>query len=127
MDYVIQLDEENKIVSVVAKGEWNSDTDNTMIYQILEMVDVTGVQKVLLDISGLQFKLPMFRIFERAKEMRAERQKFNKTSAKAAIIYSSEDQKLDEDMIFFETAARNRGLPYQVFKDKEAALAWLLS
>ncbi len=127
MDYIIQLDEERKIVSAVAKGEWNSDTDNAMVYQILEMVDVTGVQKVLLDIRELRFKLPMVQIFERAKEMRVERQKFNKTSAKAAIIYSSDDQELEEDMIFFENAARNRSLPYQVFKDVEKAVEWLLS
>lgn len=29
-------------------------------------------------------------------------------------------------MIFFETAARNRSLPYRVFKDVEEAVAWLL-
>ena len=127
MDYIIQLDEKNRIVTAVAKGEWDSDTDNTMVYQILEMVDVTGVQKVLLDIRELRFKLPIIQIFERAKELRVERQKFSKTSAKAAIIYSSEDQKLEEDMIFFETAARNRGLPYQVFKEIDAGLKWLLS
>jgi hypothetical protein len=127
MDYVIQLDEKNRIVTAVAKGEWDSDTDNTMVYQILEMVDVTGVQKVLLDIRELRFKLPIIQIFERAKELRVERQKFSKTSAKAAIIYSSEDQKLEEDMVFFETAARNRGLPYQVFKDINDGLKWLLN
>ena len=127
MDYIIQLDEKNRIVTAVAKGEWDSDTDNTMVYQILEMVDVTGVQKVLLDIRELRFKLPIIQIFERAKELRVERQKFNKTSAKAAIIYSSEVPKLDEDMIFFETAARNRNLPYQVFKDMDDGLKWLLS
>lgn len=89
MDYVIQLDEKNRIVTAVAKGEWDSETDNTLIYQILEMVDVTGVRKVLLDIRELRFELPIVQIFERAKELRAERQKFSKTSAKAAIIYSS--------------------------------------
>lgn len=127
MNYIIQLDEERKIVSAVAKGEWDPEADNTMVYQILEMVDVTGVQKVLLDIRELRFELPIVQIFERAKDMRVERQKFSKTSVKAAIIYSSEDQKLEEDMIFFETTARNRGLPYQVFKDVEEAVAWLLS
>ncbi len=126
MDYVIQLDEKNRIVTAVAKGEWDTETDNTLIYQILEMVDVTGVRKVLLDIRELRFELPIVQIFERAKELRAERQKFSKTSAKAAIIYSSENQKLEEDMIFFETAARNRSLPYRVFKDVEEAVVWLL-
>ncbi|MBL8102230.1 MAG: hypothetical protein JNM02_06855 [Anaerolineales bacterium] len=126
MEYLIRLDEENKIVIAVARGEWDSGVDDTMIRRIMEMVDTTGMQKVLLDIRELRFKLPMVQIFERAKEMRAERQKFNKTSAKAAIVYSTEDTGLEEDMLFFETAARNRSLPYQVFKDVEEAMDWLL-
>jgi hypothetical protein len=127
MDYTIRLDEERRIVTAAAKGDWNSDTDNSMIVQIMEMVDATGIQKVLLDIRELRFKVSIVQIFERAKELRTIRQKFNKTSAKAAIIYSSEVPKLDEDMIFFETAARNRNLPYQVFKDIDDGLKWLLS
>ncbi len=126
MEYLIRLDEENKIVVAVARGDWDSGTDDTMIRRVMEMVDATGMQKVLLDIRELRFKLPMIQIFERAKELRVERRKFNKTSAKAAIVYSSEDAGLEEDMLFFETAARNRGLPYQVFKDVEEAIDWLL-
>lgn len=126
MDYTIQMDEENKIVTAVAKGDWDSDTDNSLVFQIMEMVDVTGVQKVLLDIRQLRFKISIVQIFERAKELRNIRLKFNKTSAKAAILYSAADPKLEEDMNFFETAARNRNLPYQVFKDIEEAIAWLL-
>ena len=126
MDYIIQLDEDSRVVTAVAKGDWNYEADNTMVRQIMEMVDITGVQKVLLDIRELRFKLPIIQIFERAKEMRAERKKFNKTSVRAAIVYSRGDAKLEEDMLFFETAARTRNLPYQVFKDVEDAMEWLL-
>lgn len=127
MDYVIHLDEENKIVTAIAKGDWDYGTDNTMIRQIMEKVDVTGVQRVLLDIRELRFTLPIIQIFERAKELRVERQKFNKTSARAAIVYSKGDPRVEEDMLFFENAARNRNLPYQVFKDMDAAREWLLN
>ncbi len=126
MDYTIRLDEERRIVIAAAKGDWNSETDNSMIVQIMEMVDATGIQKVLLDIRELRFKVSIVQIFERAKELRTIRQKFNKTSAKAAIVYFPEDPKLEEDMMFFETAARNRNLPYQVFKNVEEAMIWLL-
>jgi len=126
MDYIIRLDEENRIVTAVAKGEWDSDTDNSMILQIMEMVDVMGIPKVLLDIRELRFKVSIIQIFERAKELRTIRQKYNKTSARAAIVYSMGDAQLEEDMLFFETAARNRSLPYQVFKDVEEARVWLL-
>lgn len=126
MDYTIQLDEENKLVVAAAKGDWDSDTDNSLILQILNMVDETGAQGVLLDIRHLRFKVSIVQIFERAKELRTMRLKFNKTSSRAAILYLADDPKLEEDMNFFETAARNRNLPYQVFKDIEEAINWLL-
>lgn len=126
MDYTIQLDEENKIVIAAAKGDWDSDTDNSLVLQILDMVDVTGARGVLLDIRHLRFKVSIVQIFERAKELRTMRLRFNKTSSKAAILYLADDPKLEEDMNFFETAARNRNLPYQVFKDMEEAIDWLL-
>lgn len=126
MDYTIQLDEENKIVVAVAKGDWDSDTDNSLVLQILDMVDVTGARGVLLDIRHLHFKVSIVQIFERAKDLRTMRLKFNKTSSKAAILYFANDPKLEEEMNFFETAARNRNLPYQVFKDIEEAITWLL-
>ncbi len=126
MEYVVEYSQDGKYIFASATGVWDPAIDNAMVGQILEMVDSTGVLKVLLDIHELQFNLPIVRIFERAKEMREARRQFGKTSLKAAIVYSADNAKLEEDMIFFETASRNRGLPYRAFKNMDAAIAWLI-
>jgi hypothetical protein len=126
MNYIVEFKEEQKIVSARAEGKWDSTTDNSMVHKILEMVDTTGSSRVFLDIRELHFDLPMFQIFERAKEMREQRRQFGKVSARAAIIYSPSTPKIEEDMKFFENAARNRGLPYRMFKDVEEAMTWLI-
>ncbi|MBL8063780.1 MAG: hypothetical protein JNK32_12205 [Anaerolineales bacterium] len=125
MHYDIQLDEENKVVTVTAGGAWSSATDNAMIRELMTAVEAKGAQNVLLDIRELEFDLPMIQIFERAREMREERLKRNRVSSKVALVYSAANPKLDADMQFFETASRNRGLPYQVFTDVNEAREWL--
>ncbi len=119
MDYIVEFNEEQKIVSARAEGLWNSGTDNSMVHKILEMVDATHSSKMFLDIRELHFNLPMFQfqIFERAKEMREQRRQFGKVSARAAIVYFPSTPKIEEDMKFFENAARNRGLPYRISQD----------
>lgn len=126
MNYTVEFNEEQRIVSARAEGKWDSTIDNGMVHKILEMVDASSSSKVLLDIRELHFDLPMFQIFERAKEMREQRSKFGKVSARAAIVYSPSTSKIEEDMKFFENAARNRGLPYRMFQDIEEAMAWLI-
>jgi hypothetical protein len=126
MNYIVEFKEEQRIVSARAEGQWDYTTDNNMVREILEMVDSTGSTRVLMDIRELHFDLPMFQIFERAKEMREQRSKFGKVSARAAIVYSPSMPKIEEDMKFFENAARNRGLPYRMFQDIEEAMTWLI-
>jgi len=127
MEYTVQLKEDLNLIHATASGEWESQTDNAMVRAIMETVDASGSRKVLLDIRELHFDLPIIHYFERVKEMRAQRQQFGITSTRTAIVYSSTDKKLEQDLTFFETASRNRGLPYCVFQDLEEAMAWLLS
>lgn len=126
MEYSIHLDEESKIVSATARGEWDSATDNAMVQEIMTAVTLKGVQKVLLDLRELIFDLPMFQIFERAKEISEQRLAQPRVSSKVALVYSPADPKLDADMQFFETASRNRGLPYRVFTNVDDAREWLM-
>ncbi len=126
MEYTIQLDSANGLVLVHAAGEWESDKDNLMVQQILQAVDESGLRKVLLDIRELKFDLSMAHIFERARSMRDARMQQGTVSSRVALVYDAQNQKLDADMRFFETAAQNRSIPYRVFKDIEEARAWLL-
>jgi len=40
-------------------------------------------------------------------------------------VYTPKDPQFNADMQFFETTARNRGLPYRVFSDIKKAKIWL--
>lgn len=125
MEYTIQLDSTNGLVLVHAAGEWESDKDNLMVQQIMQTVIESGLRKVLLDIRELKFDLSMAHIFERARSMRDARMQQGTVSSRVALVYDAQNQKLDADMRFFETAAQNRSIPYRVFKDIEEARAWL--
>lgn len=125
MEYVIQIDEENGIISAIAHGEWNSTADNTMIREIMDLVETKRLNKILLDISALQFDFPVVQIFERAREVREYRLQKTRVSSKVALIYSASNPKVEQDMHFFETVSRNRSLPYRVFTNVNDARKWL--
>lgn len=126
MDYAIELGADGKIVFAAAHGEWDAAIDNAMIRQIMETVNSTGVSKVFLDMRDLHFDFPIVQIFERAKEVRQERRKHDKVSTRTALVYSPVNAKREQDMAFFETTSRNRGLPYAIFRDADEAIKWLL-
>lgn len=126
MEYVIEQSEDQRLIIAKAKGEWDSETDNQMVREMMNMVVQTGVRKILLDMRTLQFDFSVLRIFERAQEMRDQRRTVEMVSSKVALVYTSTSAKLEEDMRFFENAAQNRGLPYRSFHNIDDARLWLL-
>jgi hypothetical protein len=125
MDYVIEHDQDQQMLIVTATGKWELDKDNEMIRQIMKAVEESGSKKVLVDMRELYFNLPMIHLYERAQGLRYQRLNSRITSRKVALVYTAHTRKIDEDLIFFETAARNRNLPYRVFKDLAEAQQWL--
>jgi len=125
MDFVIEHDKDRQMLIVTAAGKWELEKDNEMIQQIMKAVQESGSKKVLVDIRELHFDLPMIHLYERAQGLRNQRLNSKSTSRKVALVYTAWTRKIDEDLIFFETAARNRNLPYRVFKDLEEAQKWL--
>ncbi len=126
MDYTIQLVEDRKLIIATASGDWEHAADDAMVRQVMDTVGESGLDRVLVDIRTLKLDIPLVQIFERAKELREQRKQAGVSSAKAAIVYPPNDPKLEEDFNFFETAARNRGLPYRAFNNMEDAMAWLM-
>lgn len=125
MNYTIQLMEEPKIIHVIISGEWNLEVDNAMGLDIMKKTVEWRVNKVLIDMCELQFELRVLDIFQRVESLRKQRVEVKPSSSKVALLYCPNDTNKDDDFIFFENAARNRGLPYRVFKQKDDALAWL--
>ena len=126
MNYSIQLMEEpTRIVQVITSGEWEREVDNAMGLDVMQKMVEWKVNKAVIDMRDLQFELRVLDIFQRAETLREQRRKVEHNSSKVALVYQSKDKKTDDDFIFFENTARNRGLPYRVFKQMEAALEWL--
>jgi len=127
MDYSIQLIEDSKIAQVVTSGEWEREVDNAMGLEIMKKMSEWKVNKAVIDMRNLQFELRVLDIFQRAETLRDQRREVKAPSTKVALVYLPRDKRADEDFIFFENTARNRGLPYRVFKQMESALEWLTS
>ena len=126
MDYTIQLMEDQGSVIVRASGDWDAQADDAMIQQIMEVVEAGKGRKILLDLRHLHFQLPLIHFFERAVELQKQRRQHVSVSTRAAILCMTGDQKFEESVSFFETAARNRDLPYRIFKEEAQAMAWLM-
>ena len=101
------------------------EKDNEMIRQIMQAVEESGFKKVLLDMRELRFDLTMLHFYDRAQGLRKQRLDSKTTSRKVALVYSALTKKVDDDLLFFETVARNRNLPYRIFKELEEARVWL--
>src|SRR3972149_2466873 len=97
MDYSIKLKEDQKIIIATASGEWETQTDNAMVRQIMQTVISSGSRKILVDIRELHFNLSIIQIFERAKELGEQRRQIGVVGTKVAIVYPSPDEKLEKD------------------------------
>ena len=125
MDYVIKHDKDQQVIIVTATGMWELEKDNEMIRQITQAVEESSSKKVLVDMRELHFDLPMIHLYERVQGLRNQRLNSKTTTRRVALVYATHTKKIDEDLTFFETAARNRNLPYRVLKDLEEAQKWL--
>jgi len=126
MNYSIQLMEKpTRYVQVITSGDWEREVDNVMGLEVMQKMVEWKVNKAVIDMRDLQFELRVLDIFQRAETLRDQRQKVKPSSSRVALVYRSKDAKTDDDFIFFENTARNRGLPYRVFKQMETALEWL--
>jgi len=125
MNYSIQLMEEPKIVQVITTGEWEREVDNAMGMDVMRKMAEWKVNKALIDMRSLQFELRTIDIFQRAENLSEQRREVKHSTSKVALVYHPKDKQMDDDFIFFENTAQNRGLPYRVFKNMESALEWL--
>jgi len=126
MDYSIQLMEEpTRFVRAITSGDWEREMDNAMGLEIMQKMVEWKVNKAVIDMRDLQCELRVLDIFKRAETLREQRREVKPNGSKVALVYRSKDKKTDDDFIFFENTAQNRGLPYRVFKQMETALEWL--
>lgn len=125
MDYNIQINEDQKFIHITTAGDWEKEKDDALVRDILGTIVQSGIKKVLLDMRGLRFDFQLFTIFQRAQDLREQRVEAHVFSMKVALVYLPESEKIKADFSFFETTARNRGLPYRAFVQLEPAIEWL--
>jgi len=126
MEYSIQLLEEPvRIVQVVTSGEWDREVDNALGLDVMKKMVEWKINKAVIDMRELQYQLQVLDFYQRVETLREQRRKVEHNSAKVALVYRPNNKNKDQDFIFFENAAQNRGLPYRVFKQMEDALEWL--
>lgn len=125
MDYAFQLLEEPKVIVVTITGEWNSDMDTSMGLEIMSKEIEWNVYRVVVDMRALKFEIRLADIFQRATDLNQQRRELKVAGTRVAIVYNPINNRVVDDFKFFENTAQNRGAPYRVFTEMDAALEWL--
>lgn len=110
-------------MSVTTSGHINtfevfSEKAALVLGKILE----TGMQRVLLDDRNLQLELDPLDIARIADQL--EKTNRNVVKVRLAALCSEESRHVYR---MIETIYRNRSITFQLFEDREGAVAWLLS
>jgi hypothetical protein len=127
MEYNIAFDAQANIIRASAGGEWEARTDDEMVGEMMKVVRETGARKILVDLRRLNANLATLRLYEHARNLLSRRAQAGPVSIRVAIVYTAVAERVDRGFQFFETTARNRGLPYRVFREIGPAQAWLLA
>jgi anti-anti-sigma regulatory factor len=126
MEYIISHDTKADMIVATASGKWNQQKDNELVREVRRTVSDLRVKNVLIDLRSLEnIDLTTLRLYEHAIKLKQGGQEFETVSMKVAIVVSVKDEKDEANCKFFETTARNRGLPYMIFKDIDPAMEWL--
>jgi hypothetical protein len=127
MKYSVALDASEFIIAAAA-GEWDAAADDEFVRTIVRAVAESRCPRILLDIRDLtNIDLSTLRLYDRARMLHERRRNNPGARARVAILHAPADEDNRESYQFFEDTARNRGLPYRLFEDREAALDWLRS
>ena len=126
MNYTVVHDQQAGIIIATAEGQWTRDQEKAMLDEIFDLVTATHVRKLLGDVRKLvNVDLSIIRLYDVAEMLQARRRALATVTARVAIVYNAVDNPEIELYRFFETTARNRGLPYRLFEDVAAAITWL--
>ena len=112
VQYTVTHDPRAQVITATAEGEWSVDGEVALLTEILETVRATRARKLLGDVRKLKnVDLSTLRLYERVRSLQSRRREFHTPTARVAIVYNASDTVNLEQCRFFETTARNRGLP----------------
>lgn len=121
MSCISTFREDINAIEVVYSGRVTIEEVHDAFEKAVEMSTHHQVMLFLVDCSGLQPVGSMFNIYELAAELEKIP---NVRHLKGSIILPLEQQSAEE-LKFFETTAKNRGLYVHVFSSHDDAIKWL--
>lgn len=110
-----------RTVSITYEGEVERADGEAAIAATGELVAEHGSHRFLADCSSLEVRTSLFDVMafvERLSSLGVE------SIEKEAVVLPRDSAAADQ-IAFFETASRNRGLNVRLFRDRAEALAWL--
>jgi hypothetical protein len=124
--YTLHFDPATCFLTVHVDGDW-SWVDAISAGRVLREVASTGRAKgVLIDLRDvLGLNLRTLSMYELASRLVAGRHQHEHAAARGAFLVPSLGPESDVKYQYFEDTSRNRGLPYQVFKELDPAMQWL--
>lgn len=123
MEYDVHLQEENKIVLCICKGELDLSSKNTarsMIREVRKKAFECGYN-TLYDVIKTSLSVTLADAFFFSRDGENFYEDNAHRSAKAAIVYETDKDYWE----FSETTSQNAGINIRVFCDKKDALGWL--
>lgn len=119
MNYHIHLIDEYQIIHAIVNGVWKLAHSEKLAKEMMAISKMNGYTNVLIDHRELLINIPYFIAFRRPSQLKSL---FEDIKPRIAFIPPKGRYKLYH---FFETVARNRGIDFRIYKDKNAALEWL--
>ena len=119
MNYEIQTEKKEKYLYVQIKGTWNNLNYKKIIMETFQAFLCSNQDKIFIDYSQLSINSLEN---DEMEEGSYAAQIFNEKAIKVAA-YSPANLR---ESLFFELAAKNRGLNIKTFTQKNKALKWLL-
>jgi hypothetical protein len=117
MPETVSINKRLGVIQIDSYGDVDRRDLNSSLQSVLEIVEKTGLKKVLVDTTK-QTKLPSILNLHHFGEELSTRAR----TLKHAVVIS---QLLHEDFQFIETVSVNRGVNMRIFDAVGDALAWL--
>jgi hypothetical protein len=121
MEYSITPDSTGKYIVVKIKGALEFQDSMHIIIEAHDTGAQLGIQQYLMDVTEAPHSWPLGRDYMFINQDLQQQAKFNR-SALTVVLTAPEDRSYD----FILTVAMNAGLNIRVFRDRQAALEFLL-
>ena len=120
MNYQIETDTGNKIITVIVEGDWNIEASDALTGLIVDESRATGIIDVLIDHKEVLINVSNIVAYKRPLQLKSQ---FPDIFPRVAFVSPRGKYYLYR---FFVTVARNRGIHFRVFRTRKAARDWLM-